>query len=786
MAQVGQDARKLTDGITRYAKRAAIALAGIGTAAAVVGSSFEFELMKTATVAQAFGKDLEDLRKKARELGATTSFTAKEAAKGMYDLASAGMTTKEILTATGSAMKLAGATASDMSQATHIVAATLKQFNLDATESKRIVDTYAGAITKSLLTMDKLTEAMKYAGTTGAALGWSIEETTAAVAQFAQLGLEGTMSGTNLRMAMIALSRQSDQMTEALREMGLTFHDVNPQTSNFGEILLTLGERSMDAKQAVDIFGARAGLNMRQLSQLAREGATDFNEFVEMLKKAQEGQGRAATMYDRMMNTFKGRWDIMLSALKETGIELFYTFADPGKKAFDFLTDNLNKLTKWISQNRKPIQTAFLDIFNVIINAGALAGKTILAMGPAWHLVKKTILGVIETITEKIGGYYKSLGMFILKRPNLRALVSEDSLRRLFELSSALKLFSDVAGDSEEAERKALLETMEGYEKKAKAIDEARDKGLKFIEMLRTEMPEGGYGPKTLPGKKSEEEEKKEKELPDYEARFRQEIWFENQKLKIIKDAGYNRFAIVQAQNAQEMNEMKKKHEAQIQQWWAHGANEQDIETLLSEQRNEARYKELNAFKQTWESKLEIADQMAGGLAQITETLYTSGISHNKKMFAMMKVFQMAQAGIQGAMAVLNALASPYPWPIPAILATMAGAMAAVQIAAISKQEPQGYQEGGIVRGVGDGRGRTVRVGERGDEAIIPLKGGAVPVAIKNQGKGTTIERHYHFEGSTFLDQATLKASMASIAVGAFENDYKGDGRMRTLVRAQP
>ncbi len=329
IVRVGSDLRgfrtgmkKATSIATSTAKKMVLAFAAVTTAAALIGSKFEQSLMETATVAQAFGKDLEALEKKARQLGETTAFTATQAAQGMYALASAGLDTVQVVNTIEHAMKLAGATSSDMSQATGLLAASMKQFGLGAEESKRIVDTYAAAITGSQLTMERLSEAMKFAGTTGSALGWTIEQTTAAVAQFANLGLEGSMAGTNLRMAMVQLTKQSGRMKKALMEMNLTFQDINPEAHSFGEILKTLGSRVMSVQQAVAIFGTRAALNMKKLAQAAAVGQSDFEGFVESLKDAQKGVGRASEMYARMMDTFRGQWTIMRLPVRKPTVPL--------------------------------------------------------------------------------------------------------------------------------------------------------------------------------------------------------------------------------------------------------------------------------------------------------------------------------------------------------------------------------------------------------------------------------------------------------------------------------
>ena len=359
LARVGKTVAGLS---MQVAKWGSAATAAGAVATMWIGMKFERALMETATVANAFGNDLKDLEKKARELGKTTAFTATDAAKAMYDLASAGLTTTEVLQATTDSMKFAGATNSTMAQATQIVAATIKQFNMEATESKRIVDTFASAITDSLLTMESLTEAMKYAGTTGASLSWSLEQTVAAVAQFSDLGLEGSMSGTNLRMSMLSLMNQTDKSREALRRMNLTFKDINPEAHDFGEILLTLGKAGISSLDAIDLFSSRSAMNMKQLSNLAVQGTTDFKAMIQSYVTGQQGIGRAAEMYNRMMDTTWGKFKIVLSNIQDLALTVFDLFKEQLGSAFDYISEKFIKLSEVIEENKSGLK----EFFNIL------------------------------------------------------------------------------------------------------------------------------------------------------------------------------------------------------------------------------------------------------------------------------------------------------------------------------------------------------------------------------------------------------------------------------------
>jgi len=461
------------------AKAIALAFASVTAASALIGSKFEQAITETATVANAFGKDLDALSNKAKELGKSTAFSATEAAKGMYALASSGMDTKQIIDATEYSMKLAGATASEMAQATGLVAASLKQFGMRAEETKRVTDTYAAAITSSQLTLERLTEAMKYAGTTGASLGWSIEETTAAVAQFANLGLEGTMAGTNLRMAMIALTKGTDNAKKALLEMNLTLEDINPETHNFGQILETLGEHAMTSSQAVDIFGTRAGLNMKRLSEQAALAKGEFMDFVKMLLDAQEGVGRTAEMYNRMMDTFSGQWKVMLSAIQYTLTEFFEVYKDYGKKAFTFLATEIVKFGDKIKEHKTDIILAahamaegILDAFNLIVKGIGMVIKAVpqlrtvlMAVVVKWNELQRDALiqereGLEKALAEG-ANWWQKFNNFISGRSKEEA--QADWTRRIQEINSELiQVEANISAGTEEAnEQLKVIENIE-------------------------------------------------------------------------------------------------------------------------------------------------------------------------------------------------------------------------------------------------------------------------------------------------------------------------------------
>ena len=314
-------------------KAATAAMAAFGAVTVKVGADFEQAITTVAAVSGATSEELQALTDQARSLGASTAFSATEAATGMQDLARAGLSTAEIIAASESALLLAGASASSMSEATGILASTLSQFQLDASESGRIADVFSTAMNNSQLSMDSLREAMKFAGVTGQQFGMSLEETTAAVAQFRNLGLEGSLAGNAFKMSMLQATKPTEKKAAVLRELGLTFADINPETRSFAEIMRTVGEAQITASQAAEVFGARAGVAVAGVAEQFATGASTFDD---LLTKLESSGGSVEQTYARMTDTVSGQTAIVRSAFEELSLSVFDTFGGGLK---DLLTE---------------------------------------------------------------------------------------------------------------------------------------------------------------------------------------------------------------------------------------------------------------------------------------------------------------------------------------------------------------------------------------------------------------------------------------------------------------
>ena len=143
----------------------------LGKGAVDTFRNFEQSMRNTYSVMSATASEMEALKQKAEKMGASTRFSASQAAEALYSLGSAGQTAAQAMNSLDGVLQLAGATGSDLAFTSSTIASTLSQFNLQAEKSGHIADVFSLAISKSQANMTKLSYSMKYVGPVAAGFG---------------------------------------------------------------------------------------------------------------------------------------------------------------------------------------------------------------------------------------------------------------------------------------------------------------------------------------------------------------------------------------------------------------------------------------------------------------------------------------------------------------------------------------------------------------------------------------------------------------------------------------
>ncbi|HFK1785925.1 TPA: phage tail tape measure protein [Bacillus cereus] len=343
-------------GMAGMALGAGAALVGIVSA----GANFEQIMSKVAAVSGASGSEMKQLEAQAKELGATTQFSATQAGEGMMYLAQAGFKTGDIMKAMPGMLDLAAAGALDLGTAADIASNIMSGFGLSADKATHTADVLALAASNSNTNVTQMGEAMKYAAGTAHTVGFSMEETSAAIMAMANSGLQGSVAGQAFATSLGRLAKPTKEMRKVMDELNLSFFDQQGKIKPLPTIIKDLEDKtgSMTNQQKsatlTTLFGAEAYKNWAALMQ---EGSEKLEKNTKALEKA---DGAAAKMAKTMNDNLKGKWIEFTSALEGLAITIFTLIAP----ALAAIVLGLTQVVRWVDGTIK----RFVDLNNYIGN----------------------------------------------------------------------------------------------------------------------------------------------------------------------------------------------------------------------------------------------------------------------------------------------------------------------------------------------------------------------------------------------------------------------------------
>lgn len=287
-----------------------LAALGVGVSLGAVvktAATFEQSMSKVEAITGATGKTLEELQNKARELGATTQFSASEAAGGMSYLAQAGFEADQILAALPGTLNLALAGGLGLAEAADIASNALTGFGMAAEESDRVSDVLALTASSANTNVQQLGGAIKFVAPIAAGFGVSIEEAAASIGALSDAGLQGEMAGTGLRKVLSKLGNPTKELKAHMG--GLTL-----QGDGLSAVLEQLKASGFDVADGLEEFGERGGPAIAVLTEAVPK--------VESLHSKLDGaSGAAKTMADTMADNLVGSSKQAMSALADLAIE---------------------------------------------------------------------------------------------------------------------------------------------------------------------------------------------------------------------------------------------------------------------------------------------------------------------------------------------------------------------------------------------------------------------------------------------------------------------------------
>jgi hypothetical protein len=276
------------------------AIVGVFTSAIKKGAEFAKQMSTLEAVSGATQEEMTALSNSAKELGASTQFTAVQVGELQTEFAKMGFTTKQILASTKATLDLAASMEVDLASAATLAGSTVNAFGLQAEDTQRVVDVLAKSTSSSALDFGSLTESLKVAAPIAKATGREIEEVTAMLGVLANTGLKGSVAGTGLSKTFIELNKKGIELKDALDTVSKSSDGLNTAIDLVGVVgaksLLNLASKSEDIDRLTESFkhsaGAAAEMAEVRLDNLSGDTTKLGSAWEGFLLSIEDGEGR--------------------------------------------------------------------------------------------------------------------------------------------------------------------------------------------------------------------------------------------------------------------------------------------------------------------------------------------------------------------------------------------------------------------------------------------------------------------------------------------------------------
>lgn len=411
-----EDANKDVDGLGKKSLGASEAVRKVGNTAGVAGAAiaaglgvavnaaanFEQRMSAVKAVSGASAAEMDQLTKKALQLGKDTSFSAGEAASAIEELVKAGISVPDVMNGAADAtVALAAAGEVSLPEAASIASNAMNQFGLSAQEMPKIADLIAGAANASAIDVKDFGFSLSQVGAVANLAGASFGDTAAAIALMGNAGIKGSDAGTSLKTMLSNLQPGTKKQTALFKELGLMtedgankFFDAKGNLKSFSEVAGILqnslkGMTSAQKQAALEtLFGSDA---IRAAAIFSKEGAAGFDEMTASMTKI-----KAADVAKTRLDNVKGSLEAMKGSLETMGIVIGQIFIPALRKIVDGITGVLNVFLN-LSPGMQKAVVAFIAVVGAVLLLVAATVKIVFAVQKVIEVMK--VLRVVMATT---------------------------------------------------------------------------------------------------------------------------------------------------------------------------------------------------------------------------------------------------------------------------------------------------------------------------------------------------------------------------------------------------
>ena len=376
-----------------------------------IGMDFTATMSQVRAITGASEDQMKELTATAREYGATTTFSATEAAEALKYMALAGWSVDESTSALGGILDLAAASGMALGEASDIVTDYLTAFGMEASDASRMADLLAYSQANANTTVEQLAEGYKNSAATLAANGQSLETVTSLLAVLSNAGIKGGEAGTALAAVMRDVTNKMSDGAIKIGSASVKVADAEGNFRSLTDILRDVGtavDGLGSAERADALSDTFSSYSLKGINTLLQQGADAVEGFAESLG---ESGGAAKRMSDVMNDNLSGDVKSMNSAIEDLQLRLFDLLEGPMRGIVQFITELIPKLIEFgegvynffvgIYDATKPFWDGLAEFFGWLGDAIGIIAD---AFGKAWDAVS----GILDAADAELDTFGKA------------------------------------------------------------------------------------------------------------------------------------------------------------------------------------------------------------------------------------------------------------------------------------------------------------------------------------------------------------------------------------------
>ena len=357
-----------------------------------VGMNFDSAMSKVQAVSGASGEELEQLRSKAKQMGADTKFSATDAADAFNYMAMAGWKTEDMLEGIDGIMNLSAASGTDLATTSDIVTDALTAMGYSAKDSGRLADVMAAASSNANTNVEMMGGTFQYVAPVVGALGYSMEDTAVAIGLMANSGIKAEKAGTAMRSWLSRMAAPTKESGEAMAALGLSITNADGTMKPLSQNMQELREKFKGLTEEQKAQYAKSLAGQEAMSGLLAIVNSSDQDFDKLTNAVANSNGAAKEMSEIMQDNLGGDMDNLKSKIESVQIAMFEQLRPVLRTVAQFL-GKVAEAFEWLVKNGawlKPIIIGVATAFAIF--AGKLAIVAIIKKVNAAMVVLNTTM----------------------------------------------------------------------------------------------------------------------------------------------------------------------------------------------------------------------------------------------------------------------------------------------------------------------------------------------------------------------------------------------------------